>query len=104
LLLLPIAQRLAGHQETSTFALRSHNTRFSNIRTSRPPQIDLSLFTAFTIKEGLALQLRAGAFNFTNTPWFGALNTTAGSAASGVVTAAQINDQRNVQLAVKLVF
>ena len=86
------------------FTLRSHSTRFSNIRTSRPAQIDLSLFKTFTLKEGLALQFRAEAFNFTNTPWFGGPNTTAGSAAFGVVTPSQINDQRNVQLALKLVF
>jgi len=86
------------------FTLRSHSTRFSNIRTSRPPQIDLSLFKTFTFKEGLALQFRAEAFNFANTPWFGGPNTTAGSAAFGVVTPSQNNDQRNVQLALKLIF
>jgi hypothetical protein len=86
------------------FTLRSHSTRFSNIRTSRPPQIDLSLFKTFTLREGLALQFRAEAFNFANTPWFGGPNTTAGSAAFGVVTPSQVNDQRNVQLALKLVF
>jgi hypothetical protein len=86
------------------FTLRSHSTRFSNIRTSRPPQIDLSLFKTFTLKEGLALQFRAEAFNFANTPWFGGPNTTATSAAFGVVTPSQVNDQRNVQLALKLIF
>ncbi|HKQ73801.1 MAG TPA: TonB-dependent receptor, partial [Blastocatellia bacterium] len=86
------------------FTLRSHSVRFSNIRTSRPPQIDLSLFKSFTLKEGLALQFRAEAFNFTNTPWFGAPNTTPGSAAFGVVTPSQVNDQRSVQLALKLIF
>jgi hypothetical protein len=91
-------------QVQPAFTLRSHSTRFSNIRTSRPPQIDLSLFKTFTLKEGLALQFRAEAFNFTNTPWFGGPNTTVGSAAFGVVTASQVNDQRNVQLALKLVF
>jgi hypothetical protein len=91
-------------QVQPAFTLRSHSTRFSNIRTSRPPQIDLSLFKTFTLKEGLALQFRAEAFNFTNTPWFGAPNTTVGSANFGVVTPSQNNDQRNVQLALKLVF
>jgi hypothetical protein len=86
------------------FTLRSHSTRFSNIRTSRPPQIDLSLFKTFRFTEGVALQVRAEAFNFTNTPWFGGPNTTAGSAAFGVITASQVNDQRNVQLAMKLIF
>jgi hypothetical protein len=91
-------------QVQPAFTLRSHSTRFSDIRTSRPPQIDLSLFKTFTLKEGLALQFRAEAFNFANTPWFGGPNTTAGGAAFGVVTPSQVNDQRNVQLAMKLIF
>jgi hypothetical protein len=86
------------------FTLRSHSVRFSNIRTSRPPTFDVSLFKTFRLKESVAMQLRAEAFNVANTPWFGGPNTTAGSAAFGVVTPAQINDERNVQLALKLVF
>jgi hypothetical protein len=50
------------------------------------------------------MQLRAEAFNVANTPWFGGPNTTAGSANFGIVTPSQINDERNVQLALKLVF
>jgi hypothetical protein len=100
----------ASASETPVFqvqpanTLRSHSTRFSNIRTSRPPQIDLSLFKSFTLKEGMSLQFRAEAFNFTNTPWFGAPNLTASSANFGVVTPSQANDQRSVQLALKLIF
>lgn len=86
------------------FTLRSHSTRFSNIRTSRPPTFDVSLFKMFRFRENLALQVRAEAFNFANTPWFGAPNTTATSSALGLVTLSQINDQRNVQLALKLIF
>jgi hypothetical protein len=91
-------------QVQPSFTLRSHSTRFSNILTSRPPQIDVSLFKTFTLKEGLALQFRAEAFNFANTPWFGGPNLTASSSNFGVVTPSQVNDQRNVQLALKLVF
>ncbi|HEX5081920.1 MAG TPA: TonB-dependent receptor [Blastocatellia bacterium] len=87
-----------------SFTLRSHSTRFSNIRTSRPPQIDLSLFKTFTLKEGLALQFRAEAFNFANTPWFGAPNLTPSSRNFGVITPSQVNDPRSVQLALKLIF
>jgi hypothetical protein len=86
------------------FTLRRHSVRFSNIRTSRPPTFDISLFKTFRIRESLALQVRAEAFNFANTPWFGAPNLTATSGAFGVVTPSQINDQRNVQLAMKLIF
>lgn len=86
------------------FTLRQHSVRFSNIRTSRPPTFDISLFKTFRFTESVALQLRAEAFNFANTPWFGAPNTTATSTAFGVTTLTQINDQRNVQLGLKLVF
>ncbi|MBS1812445.1 MAG: TonB-dependent receptor [Acidobacteria bacterium] len=86
------------------FTLRSHSVRFSNISTSRPPTFDVSLFKSFAIRESVALQVRAEAFNFANTPWFGGPNLTATSGAFGVVTPSQINDQRNVQLALKLIF
>jgi hypothetical protein len=86
------------------FTLRLHSTRFSNIRTDRPPTFDISLFKTFRFRENLALQVRAEAFNFANTPWFGAPNTTATSSAFGVTTLSQINDQRNVQLGMKLIF
>ncbi|MBL8205579.1 MAG: hypothetical protein JNM09_15195 [Blastocatellia bacterium] len=81
------------------FTLRSHSTRFSDIRTGRPPTFDISLFKTFRFKESLALQVRAEAFNFANRPWFGAPNLTAISTAFGVTTLSQINDQRNVQWA-----
>jgi Carboxypeptidase regulatory-like domain/TonB dependent receptor len=86
------------------FSLRSHSVRFSDIRTRRPLQMDLSLFKTFRVKEGLALQFRAEAFNFANTPWFDGPNLDVNSSAFGVVTASQINDQRNVQLALKIIF
>jgi TonB dependent receptor len=91
-------------QVQPAFTLRSHSTRFSNIRTARPPIFDVSLFKTFRIKESMALQLRAEAFNFANTPWFGAPNIGVNAAIFGVVTPSQNNDQRNVQLALKLIF
>jgi hypothetical protein len=49
-----------------------------------------------------ALEVRAEAFNVTNTPALGAPNTTVGSAAFGTITSA--GDPRIVQLALKLSF
>ena len=48
------------------------------------------------------LELRAEAFNLTNTPFFSAPNTTQGSAAFGTITAA--GDPRVIQLAMKFIF
>lgn len=87
-----------------SFTLRTLSTRFPDVRTERAPQVDFSLFKAFTLHESLKLQFRAEAFNLTNTPWFAAPNTTLGGSSFGVVTKANANDPRNVQLALKLVF
>lgn len=86
------------------FSLRSHSVRFPGLRTRRPLQMDLSLFKTFRVKEKLALQFRAEAFNFANTPWFGGPNLDVNSTSFGVVTPSQANDNRNVQLALKIIF
>ena len=67
--------------------------------------IDLSLFKNFAIREGMKLQFRAEAFNFTNTPTFGEPGRTINSATFGVVTAQAFNPKpREVQLALRLTF
>lgn len=86
------------------FTLRTLSVRFPNIRTRREPIVDLSVFKQFLVTETLRLQFRAEAFNLTNTPWFGAPGTGVTAANFGVVSPAQANDPRNVQLALKLVF
>lgn len=86
------------------FTLRTLSYRFPNIRTSRSGILDFSVFKAFAIREDVRLQFRAESFNAFNTPLFDAPNTTAGSAAFGVVSPSQANDPRNIQLALKLLF
>ena len=49
-----------------------------------------------------ALEVRVEVFNATNTPPFGAPNTTVGSAAFGTITTAA--DPRVIQLAAKFIF
>jgi hypothetical protein len=49
-----------------------------------------------------AFEARPEVFNATNTPPFGAPNTTVGSAAFGTITSA--GDPRVVQLALKFIF
>ncbi len=83
---------------------RTLRTRSPNIRTLRAPQVDFSLFETFRIYERINLQLRAEAFNLTNSPWFVAPNNKPGGSSFGVVSSAQANDSRNAQLALKLVF
>ncbi|MGC8759160.1 MAG: TonB-dependent receptor domain-containing protein [Bryobacteraceae bacterium] len=86
------------------YALRTLSTRLPNIRTLRAPLVDFSVFKMFPITERVRMQFRAEAFNLTNTPWFGAPNTTLGSANFGVVSPSQANDPRNVQLSLRLQF
>jgi len=74
-----------------------------NIRTGGTRDVDLSLSRSFNVYERLRLQLRADAFNITNTPQYGRANTTLGSAGFGTVTST-MNNPRNLQLGARLEF
>jgi len=87
-----------------TDTLRVTSTQWSQFRESRPGLMDSSLFKTFYPREHLRLQFRMEAFNTFNTPWFGQANTSFGGSRFGLVGNAQTNDQRNVQLALKLLF
>ncbi len=80
------------------------NSVLPGIRTHVPPNVDLSLFKSFALWERMNLQFRAEAYNLTNTPAFGGPNTSITSSNFGVVTLAQVNDPRILQLALKLNF
>jgi hypothetical protein len=97
------AQPVAWIQQP-TDTLRVTGTQWSQFRESRPGLMDSSLFKTFYPREHLRLQFRMEAFNTFNTPWFGQANTSFGGARFGLVGNAQTNDQRNVQLALKLLF
>jgi hypothetical protein len=64
--------------------------------------LDVALSRRVPVSAGMALEVRAEAFNVTNTPAFGAPNGSFGSPAFGTITTAA--DPRVIQLAVKLVF
>lgn len=64
--------------------------------------LDLALVRRVPTVRGQVLELRAEAFNVTNTPAFGAPNGTFGSASFGSITTA--GDPRVIQLAVKYLF
>lgn len=72
-----------------------------NLREDGASHIDLSLFKSFRIGERFRTELRAEAFNLTNTPLFSAPNTTFGSSSFGRVSGQQ-NDPRQVQLALRV--
>ncbi len=64
--------------------------------------MDFALFKRFFIKEGIHVQFRFEAFNFTNTPPFGGPNTARGNKSFGIISSA--GRPRNLQLGLKLVF
>jgi hypothetical protein len=64
--------------------------------------LDVALSRRVPMSAGTALEVRAEAFNVTNTPPFGAPNGSFGSPAFGTITTAA--DPRVIQLAVKVTF
>ena len=64
--------------------------------------LDLAVIRRVPLRGTTALEVRAEAFNITNTPPLGAPNGVFGSAAFGTITTA--GDPRVIQLAVKLLF
>jgi len=65
--------------------------------------LDLSLFKNFSIKEKATIQLRAEAFNFTNSVIFSSPGTVIGRSDFGIVNG-QDNGPRVIQMAMKLTF
>ena len=64
--------------------------------------LDIALMRRVQLAAGTSLELRGEVFNVTNTPAFGAPNTTVGAAAFGTITSA--GDPRVVQLGLKFIF
>lgn len=73
------------------------------MRQPRTVNLDLSLIKNFQLHEGVVLQIRAEAFNFTNTPVFGGPGVVFGVPAFGVINS-QGNTPRQVQLGARLAF
>ena len=84
--------------------LRTAPLRSPNIRRHTAPQLDLALNRDFLIREGHRLQLKASAYNFTNTPIFGFPTTDPASPLFGVVPFTQANNPRSVELGLRYFF
>ena len=104
---LPDGERSVGRWfNTAAFAIAPQFTLGSSSRNPvRGPayrNLDVALIRRVPLPTGLSLELRAEAFNLSNTPALGAPNGVFGSAAFGTITTA--GDPRVIQLAVKLLF
>jgi hypothetical protein len=84
--------------------LRTTKLRSPNIRRDTAPQLNSSVLRTFRLSEKHKLLFKASAFNLSNTPIFGAPNTSPASPLFGVVPITQINLPRAVELGVKLSF
>jgi len=85
------------------------NPQWSDFRGRSVPEISISLFKTFNIRERLRFQLRADADNATNQPTFPAPNTTPTSSLFGVTTLTQgfgysSISPRQIQLGARLMF
>lgn len=103
-----IQSRLAKYFDTSAFTVPAAFT-LGNVSRTLPDvrgpgrfNYDLNLSKHFVIKEPLALQFRADAFNLTNTPYFGAPGVQVGATNFGVI--ATSSGERQFQFALKLLF
>jgi hypothetical protein len=97
-------------QTANGFFLNNKPPYFEHNRTRRPPVASLALFKSFAITERMKFEIRADAYNLTNTPWFGfgdngaGITTTATSTSFGAINPDQGNDPRIVQLAGRFSF
>jgi len=83
---------------------RTLSGEFPTIRPPKVPNADISMFKAVTVHERYRVQFRAEAFNATNSPQFNTPSTSLTSTSAGTVTLTQVNDPRNVQLSLRVLF
>ncbi|MBI4875501.1 MAG: TonB-dependent receptor [Acidobacteria bacterium] len=113
---LPVSQRRserwfnvdAGFERDNSKALASNiqtfPPRFSGVRADGINNFDLSLFKHFRIREGLKAQFRLETFNSLNHVQFSNPNTSPTSTAFGTLTGEKGHGQRQITLAIKLIF
>ena len=105
----PVAD-VPWQQPANSFFLNNIPPYFESNRLPRPPITNLAIFKAFAIGDKAKFEIRADAFNLTNTPLFGTgdnsagITTTPTSASFAVINANQGNDPRTMQLSGRLSF
>jgi hypothetical protein len=84
--------------------IRTFSTRFSGIRADGINNFDLSMFKNFQIRERLRVQFRLETFNSLNHVQLAAPDITPTSTAFGTITGEKGHGQRQLTLAIKLMF
>jgi hypothetical protein len=83
---------------------RTSSSYFPNIRNDWKPDINMSVFRQFQIREGMTVEFRGEVFNATNSPIYAGPTTSVTSPLFGVVAISQQNFPRNMQFALRLKF
>jgi hypothetical protein len=87
------------------YTLGNVSRTLPNVSSDSVFNMDVSVFKDFQVKERAKFQLRAEAFNITNTPTFATPGRSVGSTTFGVVTATAFTPKpRELQLALKFSF
>ncbi len=84
--------------------IQTFSSRFSGIRADGINNFDLSMFKNFRIRERLRLQFRMETFNSLNHVQLTAPDTTPTSTAFGTITGEKGHGQRQITLAIKVMF
>ncbi|MGH9721096.1 MAG: TonB-dependent receptor domain-containing protein, partial [Bryobacteraceae bacterium] len=98
----------AGFERAANLQLANNvvrfSSRFNGVRGDGINNWDFSMFKNFRLREGLNLQYRLETYNSLNHVQFGNPNTAPANTAFGTVTAEKGHGQRQVTMALKLLF
>ena len=92
-----------AYKQRYSYTIQS-NPQFINERQRIFPQVDLSAFKQFIVREGVSFEIRGEFFNVGNRPNFGGPGTGLNSSTYGLVTLNQANDPRYGQLTARINF
>ena len=92
-----------AYKQRYSYTIQS-NPQFIKERIRIYPQVDLSAFKQFILKEGVSFEIRGEFFNVGNRPNFAGPGTGLNSSTYGLVTLNQVNDPRYGQLTARVNF